>query len=160
MTTIADLLKPHDCNDCGAVPGELHMYGCDVERCALCGGQEIGCDCIYETNGLNTSILEETHPDVYNNGPTPEMCAVHDAAIAKVGGRLPWTGVWPGVVECIEFGWFSKFVNGIGWHPLVDLSKAPMGVTAESLVAGGYVADLNRLASRGRWDVAARKWTK
>lgn len=35
------------CHDCGIVnkPGHFHHPGCDVERCALCGGQVIGCDC-------------------------------------------------------------------------------------------------------------------
>ncbi len=160
MTTLADLLKPHDCAQCGVTPGSLHQDGCSIERCVLCGGQAIGCNCVHEINGLSVDDLEETRPDVYMNGSTPAMCAKRDAAEAAVGGRLPWTGVWPGVVECIEFGWFSKFVEGVGWHPSVDLARAPVGVTAESLMADGYEPDLNRLASRGRWDVAARKWTK
>ena len=31
--------------------------------------------------------------------------------------RLPWTGEWPGVVECREFGWYSKMIPGRGWVP-------------------------------------------
>lgn len=31
--------------------------------------------------------------------------------------RLPWTGEWPGVMECREFGWYSKMVPGRGWIP-------------------------------------------
>jgi hypothetical protein len=33
------------CHDCGAVKGEFHVPGCDVERCPACGEQAITCDC-------------------------------------------------------------------------------------------------------------------
>ena len=35
----------HNCRDCNAKPGEMHMDGCDTERCSSCGGQRIQCDC-------------------------------------------------------------------------------------------------------------------
>ena len=35
-----------NCHDCNVAPGNYHHPGCDWERCANCGGQLIGCDCL------------------------------------------------------------------------------------------------------------------
>ncbi len=34
------------CHDCGVIRGELHLEGCDVERCPCCLNQFLGCLCI------------------------------------------------------------------------------------------------------------------
>lgn len=92
------------CHDCGALPGTLHVPGCDVERCPDCGGQYISCSC----------------PDSL----TP---------------RLPWTGEWPGVVECREFGWYARLVPIRGWVPCMPSDE-------------GATEDLNRLHLEAVWN--------
>ena len=76
-----------NCGNCGVEPGQLHVLGCDVERCPYCGGQLISCCC--ERQG---------------------RIGVPD------DDRMPWTGEWPGDAECREFGWYAKLnPNGRGW---------------------------------------------
>ena len=61
--------------------------------------------------------------------------------------RLPWNGDYPGVGECIEFGWFSKLVPGVGW------------VACDSGEAGA-MEDLNRLYLEAEWDPLAMRYIK
>jgi len=31
------------CNDCGVKVGQIHHWGCDIERCPKCNGQAMDC---------------------------------------------------------------------------------------------------------------------
>ncbi len=35
------------CRDCEVIKGQYHVPGCELERCPICDGQAIGCDCDY-----------------------------------------------------------------------------------------------------------------
>ena len=44
----ARIAEQHPCHDCNVVKGQLHVPGCDVERCPKCYGQAISCGCADE----------------------------------------------------------------------------------------------------------------
>lgn len=39
------------CHDCAVIKGQYHVLGCDVERCPVCKGQVISCECPYGDEG-------------------------------------------------------------------------------------------------------------
>lgn len=111
--------KQATCPDCGVKIGCLHEPGCDVEQCPYCGGQLLSCFC----DGLGI-------------GGVP------------ADDRLPWTGYWPGTVECEAFGWHAEVGPGGGWKPV----QGKPGPDA--------IPDLNRLHVEARWSRKRKRFVR
>lgn len=89
---------------------------------------------------MDVSELEEKHPEIYNKGPTKQMYAVWDREWKH--RRLPWSGIWPGKLECREYGFWCA---GPPWVPV------PAGTP-------GATENLNRLYTECVWDVEKQRF--
>ena len=81
------------CGDCGAHEGQIHEYGCDMERCPFCGGQLITCDCCYyHVLGIR---VDYSHPtcglplETFENGLTGAQ-RIEWIRILEEKGRIPY----------------------------------------------------------------------
>ena len=117
-----------DCGDCGVSPGELHRRGCDVERCALCGMQATSCECVPGDDDVEWERYEQ--------------------AVEHFGGRLPWTGEYPGLADCRELGLYAR------WND-AETKWEKCGPDAP-----GADGDLNSLPLAARWSPLLRKWVR
>lgn len=97
------------CPVCAVKAGTPHKLGCAVERCAACGLQRSGCMC-------NKTI---------------------DMAYRR-NKRLPWTGEFPGIAECRQYGLYCRLTSA-GWEECkaTDVGASP---------------NLVKLACVGTWD--------
>ena len=95
------------CHDCNALEGQIHEFGCDMERCPFCGGQLITCGCEYNHLGYDYQPQKlvynkegigghfEGHPtdglpqEIYENGlPDDEIDKWIE--ILEKKGRIPY----------------------------------------------------------------------
>ena len=97
--------------------------------------------------GARPGALHEPHCDVEQCPACGRQSISCGCPPRRKRRRLPWTGEWPGVAECSEFGWYAKFVPGTGWV-LCDQSDPD----AEP--------DLNRLRKEGVWDRRAGRFVR
>lgn len=118
---------PRNCPDCGAHIGDPHDSGCDVARCLATGGQRLMCE-------LDDGILAELFGIPVSNGQPGHHC-----------GHQVWTGLWPGVAECREFGWYSFL------QPPEPGVQYGQWIRCEPDDPRGS-EDLNRLHIEARWD--------
>lgn len=125
--TFARLRMKTICHDCHANPGEYHDMGCDVEQCPDCGRQMIGCHC---------DEPRETFDE---------------------GERLIWTGVWPGTEECIEYGFFNKWVV-TGQREYKDQLLEEGDWEPCEAEDPDATLDLGRLLTSTTWDKDSRKY--
>lgn len=132
-----------NCPQCDVSIGQTHTPGCDIEICPFCGAQMLQDKCSYEHFGINVTTMAAEHPDIYCNGLPDDMAEKYEEFVGP--HLLKWDGVWPGVRECREYGFWSKWVDGTGW---VECSE-------NDPEAG---EDLNKLAVLSHWDKEQKRY--
>jgi DNA-directed RNA polymerase subunit RPC12/RpoP len=142
------------CHDCGAEVGDIHMDNCDTERCPYCGRQALMCWNTVTDEDLSKLTIEHKETQnpkllkkikmIIDNGEDETTVADCCDEIVKDSDRMPWTGIWPGVAECQEYGLWSK-MGPKGWE------KCDKDDPEAS-------EDLNRLTEVCKWDRKLKKW--
>lgn len=91
------------CHDCDVKEGQIHQFGCDMERCPFCGNQLITCGCVYKKLNIDVSVGTWT----YKHGLTKKQRNKWLQIITKKG-RVPYI-LWPWV--CARCGklWPDEF---------------------------------------------------
>jgi len=161
----------HSCHDCAALEGELHVRGCDMERCPFCGNQLITCGCslkhfypTFDRDGVDdvdrpgtVKFVTKFHglPEkVYKHGLPPKQRAEWERVLAKKG-RVPWIQ-YPNLCGKCGQPWPVMFrVSDKEWEHYVE--PGPRGMMLCKPCWKWIKEQIDRY---GRRCVARRRWKK
>lgn len=120
-----DLATKNTCHDCGVEEGQIHEFGCDMERCPFCGWQLISCYCAYKKLGFDFDINNERcglSKDVYENGLNEEL-ENKWLEILNSKGRVPYINYPVICNRCGEL-WPEMFmVSDEEWNYYIEPSQ-------------------------------------
>jgi hypothetical protein len=115
---VAMVLKREKCGDCGALEGEYHELGCDIERCPFCGGQLISCGCSYKI--LNIDVSTSTR--AYKFASTQKQGLQSERSLSDKG-RIPFVLYLNMCAKCGKL-WPEMFsVPDKEWERYVEMGE-------------------------------------